>query len=251
MKGGRYADKHCPHCNLGLTESTVDVHSLVTPMGADPRINTVPFIDGDDIAGRYVRVRPSKVIELGCSDIDYKADGLYTPPKLLVRQAGVGVSATLDNTNSRCPQSVYLYRLKGSAESRGYSLEFVLASLLSRTMAYVVFKKFGEVDAARAFSKLTLTRLGDLPIPTLHVSDSRHRSLHGIIQAGVGSLLSGATSIGSRADLEIEQALRELWGLGPEDGARINRELADLPSSKILDDLAPIPSRRTSSGLSG
>ena len=65
---------------------------------------------------------------------------MYRPPKILIRQAGVGIFAALDETDSRCPQSVYVYRLRDGERAKGYKHEFVLAALLSRTMAYPVFK---------------------------------------------------------------------------------------------------------------
>ncbi len=243
-RGGGFEDKHCPHCELTLSQDSISERYLVAEGGPGASGNTAPFIDGDDISRRYIRVVPSKAIDLGCDDFSYKAAALYASPKLLIRQAGVGVTATLDESSSLCPQSVYVHRLRHVAVEQGYSHEFVLAALLSRTMAYVVFKKFAEVDAARAFAKVTLTRLQRLPIPRLDPEDGKAKRLHDRITASVKDLLDGRAVIGSKVDLEIEQGLRELWGLTPEDGAAINMELASLPVSRALEELAPLPIQR-------
>jgi hypothetical protein len=66
----------------------------------------------------------------------------------------------------------YLYRLKPEMADQGYKHEFILAALLSRTMTYYVFKRFAEVDPARAHAKLTHARLESLPIPDVEFSST-------------------------------------------------------------------------------
>lgn len=240
-RGGGFESKPCPHCDLELNAGSVVEHHLVT-VGSAVVSGRAFFIDGDDISNRYGRVTPNKTIDTS-EDVRYKDASLYASPKLLIRQAGVGISATLDNTGSVCPQSVYVYRLTGDALAQGYKHEFLLAVLLSRTMAYVVFKKFSEVDAARAFAKVTHARLQALPVPKVDFQNARHAELHASICSNVAALLSGDEPIGRRRDLEIEQDLRELWAVTPEDGMAINMELAVLPATKALQELAPLPAR--------
>jgi hypothetical protein len=106
-------------------------------------------------------------------------------------------------------------------------------------MAWYVFKRFGEVDPDRAHAKLTHERLADLPVPRVDFADRSTRRRHDAIVAGVERLLSGQARLGRREDLEIEMALRELWGLSAEDGAYIHEELARMPDSQALRDLFP------------
>jgi hypothetical protein len=215
----------------------VDSEALVSSIR--PEGECVTFIDGDDVNRRYGSVSPQKWLRLGVPGWSYKPASLYRKPKILLRQAGVGICATLDKTGSWCPQSVYLYRLRNEESRRGYSHEFVLAALLSRTMAYLVFKRFGEVDPAKAHAKLTHARLADLPIPRVEFTDRAQKIAHDQVVKNVRSLLTGTAMLAGVEDREIEQILRGLWGLSAEDGAYINGEFFDLPDSQAVRDLFP------------
>lgn len=237
-KGGGYKDKPCPQCNHGLSETTVGTGEIVTE-DRQSGVVYAPFVDGDDINRRYRRVPLNKWLRVDLSGWEYKPTELYRPPKLLVRQAGVGVVATLDETEARCPQSIYIYRLRPDFTAQGYQHEFILAALLSRVMAYIVFKRFAEIDPDKAHAKLTHERLADLPIPKVDFSDRSQRQAHDLIVENARTLLNGAAEVGSQEDRDIEQALRSLWKIGPEDGAFINGEFYDLPDSQVLRDLFP------------
>jgi hypothetical protein len=238
QKGGGYNSKPCPTCGLVLREGAVQTQNLVQDWKpAGPGWAT--FIDGDDVNRRYRRVIPSKWIKTDLSGWTYKGPSIYAPPKILVRQAGVGIVATLDDTASWCPQSVYVYKLKPAYRDEGYTHEYVLGALLSRTMAYYIFKRFSEVDPAKAHAKLTHERLGTLPIPKVDFSSAQQRDWRDNIDSAVKKLLAGSAMIGGAEDRLIEQSLRQLWGLSGEDGAYINREFADLPESQVIRDLFP------------
>lgn len=238
-KGGELAPKICPTCGHTLESGNVTAVKLVVSQRPPQGEVSAPFLDGDDVNRRYVTPSIRKWIRLGVPGVEYKPATTYIDPKILIRQAGVGVVATLDESGSYCPQSVYLYRLKKEYAARGISSEFVLAALLSRTMAYFVFKRFSEVDPAKAHAKLTHDRLATFPIPRLDLDNPEQSAMHAEIQGAVRSLLSGQDRIGSEADLAIESKLRSLWGLSAEDGAHINGEFANLPESQVVLDLFP------------
>lgn len=200
---------------------------------------TAPYIDGADINRRYQKIAPSKRIRLDVQGWSCKPAVLYKSPKIMIRQAGVGIVATVDMSNAYCPQSVYIYRLKDEYAGQGYTHEFLLASLLSRTMAYYIFKRFGEIDPAKAHAKLTHDRLESLPVPRLDLSLSRHRHLHKDIVGNVRKLLSGEASLGGLEDGAIELSLRELWQVTPDDGAYINGQFYGLDNSQVVRDLFP------------
>ena len=146
---------------------------------------------------------------------------------------------TYDETGAWCPQSVYIYRLTKEAASAGYRHEFVLAALLSRALAYYVFKRFAEVDPARAHAKLTHARLESLPIPRVSFDIPDQKKLHDEIVARVRLLLDQSAVIGGVEDREIELMLRALWGLSADDGAFINGEFAPLPPGQAIAELFP------------
>jgi hypothetical protein len=237
-KGGGYKAKKCPSCDHTLTETSVQENELVSDAQL-PEGDSVPFIDGDDVNRRFQKVMPSKWLRLNLPGWQYKTPELYKPPKILVRQAGVGLVATLDETNARCPQSVYIYRLGCHEEAKHYQLEFILGALLSRTMAYFVFKRFAEVDPAKAHAKLTHDRLAGLPIPKVDFNNPDQRKMHAAVAKDTRMLLDGKSPVGGEEDRAIEQTLRELWGISSEEGAYINGEFYDLPDSQVLRDLFP------------
>lgn len=237
----RYHPKDCPSCGLELTEAnTEDAFVIEDTASEDIEGDEVaPYIDGDDIAQRYRIVQPRRVIHLDFEGFSFKPADRYEAPKILIRQAGVGIMATIDSTGARCPQSVYWYRLKPEWAEAGYELEFLLAALLSRTMAYYVFKRFSEVDPARAHAKVTHERLSTFPIPKVDFDDPEQRDLYKTVVDGARRLLSGETPIGGADDMKIDVALRSLWGLTADDGLYINLELAQVPEGQVLRDLFP------------
>jgi len=236
-KGRSYANKSCPRCGLVLKSGAVNTANLVVTNCAESN-GYVEFLDGDDFSERYRRVGPTKWMRLDVPDWEYKPKELYAPPKILVREAGVGIAATLDTTNARVPRSVYIYRLLPEAITVGYAPEFLLGVLLSRTAAYYLLKRSGQVDPARAFANVRIENVNDLPVPRINASDKQQANLRDTIVANVKRLLGGA-KLGGPADLEIEQALRKLWTLTPEEGAHINGEFAMIPSGQAVRALFP------------
>jgi len=244
QKGGSYEPKPCPRCGLLIGPADAGIFNLVSD-DFPPDVKTAPFVDGDDIAARYRKVRPHKKLHLDFRQWECKDPSLYESPKILLRQAGVGLLATVDYDGSYCPQSVYIYKPKPEFYEQGLRVEFVLAALLSRSMTYLVFKRFGEVDPARAHAKVTHARLADMPIPKVDFSLPEQSRAHGRAVDLVRLLLKEKETNGSPADLEIEQLLRGLWGLTAEEGWYINGEFADLPAGQVVRDLFPdgVPGR--------
>ncbi|MCC7492435.1 MAG: N-6 DNA methylase [Fimbriimonadaceae bacterium] len=238
IKGG-YAPKPCPICGLILLAGQVSEVRLVEH-GDTPPAGAVPFVDGDDITSRYARPGTAKWLRAVAAGPAAKSAAIYRSPKILVRQAGVGLAAMLDLTDARCPQSIYVYRPTTAAEAAGFDAAALLGVLLSRTMFYFVVKSFGEVDPAKAFAKLTHARLHQLPVPS--VADQQQRSSLATIAAAATALTTGEAALGGPEDLRIEQEVRSLWGITPDDGAYINAELRQLPASQALRALFPDPS---------
>jgi hypothetical protein len=102
-----------------------------------------------------------------------------------------------------------------------------------------MFKRFGEVDPDKAHPKLTHARLAAFPIPKADFNDSNFRKCHDIIVDSVRSLLNGDETIGGEADRRIEQQLRDLWKISPDEGAYINGQFGDLPYGQAIRELFP------------
>lgn len=236
-KGGGYKDKACPKCSHAMTEGNTQTDSMLAPTGTTAE--TKPFIVGEDIDRRYHAVTPGRRIRADVQGWSYKPDSLYATQKILIRQAGVGLAATLDDSGAYCPQSVYIYRLRDEYRQQGYSLEYVLAALLSRTMTYFIFKRYAEIDSAKAHAKLTHERLQCLPIPKLDLSCAHEKQLHDSIVGNVRRLLGNSPDLGGPDDTAIELSLRELWKLDTNEGAYINGQFYGLDNSQAVRDLFP------------
>lgn len=237
--GPKYRDKACPGCGLRLDESNAAERFLVTSKGPDASENQAGYVDGDDLIQRWQAVQPTKSIDLGLKGFPYKDRRTYEAPKILVRKTGVGLMAAYDTTGARFPQTVFFYRLTPTAQKEGYREPFVLAALLSRTMAYYLFKRYGQIDPARGHAHVTHKRLEALPIPRVDFSDPAQRQQHDEIVRLAEALLAGDAETSREEDMRIELLLRELWGISAEDGLHVNLELAQVPEGQVLRELFP------------
>ena len=233
-EGGGYKDKSCPNCGARLTRRDVVLETLISNVQRHPY--NIPYIDGRALYQRYgMPVRRYMRTDLSPLSPALKRSELFRGPKILVRQAGVGIAATLDDDDFRCPQSIYIYRIGDEAKETGYSNEFLLACLVSRTMNFIVMKTYGEVDPARAFAKLTHARLEDLPVSRL--LDDGDRVVAKDISELARELLGGA-GLGGEADQRIEILLRRLWGIGRR-GRYSNGFFSSLPEGQAVAGLFP------------
>ena len=225
--------KKCSHCSQEFVWK--DALSTDYIVSKEEEKYDVPYIDGDSFTGRYGCLR-YRSLKLGYDGINYKSKELYEKPKIFIRQAGVGLSVAFDKKGAYCPQSVYIYRIKD--DFSGISHKFLLAVLQSRTFAYYVFKKFGEIDASQAFSKLTHVRLGNLPIPISKHKDSKWQRKHDELVELVDEM-STEGEIGGSIDWKIERIVQELYRLDPSKAAYINRQLGLVAYHKAMQEMFP------------
>jgi hypothetical protein len=232
-KGGGYRGKVCPGCGNHLEEDAVSSGNIIS----DQRTSTykVEFIDGKAIKCRYI-----------LADIKYLRDDLriypelkpaivHKGPKIVIRQAGIGMAATLVRSDARCPQSVYIYRPTSEAARKEYTLEYILACLCSRIMNYIILKSFGEIDPARAFAKLTHERMESLPIAKAeNLSNAERSRLTKLVRA-----MLSAERNGGPEDFEIEHLVGRAWGLSSAAIAYVNSTFALVPEDQMVQSLFP------------
>ena len=234
---GTYKATVCDACGHNIdAESATEVR--ITSEVAQP--GTVPWLTGTDIAFRYRSPEPTAYFDTTVTtDFAKDPERHFAPDKILIRQAGVGIAAHYDLAGAYYAQSIYFFRLHQQQKRAGYDHRYLLGALLSRTMNYYTFKRFGEVDVAKAFAKKTLGQYRRLPIPTVDFSDSEARQTHDAIVDNVDEMLAGA-DVGSKADHRIELSLRRLWGITTEGGAYINGQFRDLEGiGRIGEQLFP------------
>jgi hypothetical protein len=254
-------EKTCPECNLEFErQNRMAEEYLVSP---DPDDGDVMYMDGDSYRGRY---QPLELmgLDLGYDGISYKDESVYRGEKVFIRQAGVGLSVAYENELVYCPQSVYVYKIREDREeivdwyhgdddydswtapenipsdlSTEQYHKFLLGVLSSRVFHYYVFKRFGEIDAAQAFAKLTQTKIRSLPIPIGELSTERGRELASRVAERVEEMLQEDNVLGGSKDWQIERSILELYGLSPEDMAYINKQMGLVAYHQTMQQLYP------------
>lgn len=224
--------KKCNYCSHEfLWKQALSTDCIVSEEGK----YDVPYIDGDSFSGRYGTLK-YKTLKLSYDGINYKTSSLYEKPKVFIRQAGVGLSVAYDEKDAYCPQSVYIYRIKSDFPDVEHKL--LLAVLQSRSFAYYVFKKFGEIDASQAFSKLTHVRLGKLPIPVSDHKEKKWQEKQNELVEVVDEMLL-TREIGGKEDWKIERIVQELYGLEPSEVAHITSQLGLVGYHKAMKEMFP------------
>ncbi len=111
---------------------------------------------------RYHR-GPVQYIETAKDGINYKEPEFYEGKRLLVRQTGVGIYATIDSSGMLTNQSVFTWKLRDDLEKPlvRYRLEYLLGVLNSRLMLYRYYMGSGDTEVAE-FSALD-ARAGSRP----------------------------------------------------------------------------------------
>lgn len=231
---GLFGKKNCQFCEkpIIINSQSDNIKYLVQD---DP--NAIPghykrlYIDGDQI-GRYGN-REYKYIDISAEGVNYKPESLYKSPKILLRQAGVGIKAIYDDKECYCPQSVYVYRVVESYKDNGVDELVVLGILLSRIFHYYLFKEFGEIDSAKAFVKLTHTRIEGLPFPKIEFcNDLELKRLKYLVSKLDGQSLDDIP-FGS-IDWEVEGIVSRFFGIEANDIPRIINEFSKVHENGTL-----------------
>jgi type I restriction-modification system DNA methylase subunit len=191
---------------------------------------------------KYTEADVQKWVNLG---IDYKSPGFYEGEKLLVRKTGRGIYATIDRTGAYTVQVVYIFALRDdrSEPYQQLRLTYILGVLNSRMMLYRYYKALGDIEW-KSFPYMTQKTIMQLPIRRIDFSDVRQTYFHNRIADIVDDVISSGRPPDPGVDAEIEQLVRELYGVNtPAANARIDSELERisqfgslLGSSQDLED---------------
>lgn len=167
------------------------------------------FLVGADM-GRYYIEPKHHYIELSHKEVDYKAPSIYNGSKIIIRKTGHGINATLDTAGFYVIQVIYILKSK---EDNAYSLEYILALLNSKAMAFYYFKNFGEMDK-KVFPHLKQTQILSLPIKILNLENKPDKEQYDAICKAVTILL---------------QLHKDLWANQlPHEQERIKQRIAHL-----------------------
>lgn len=259
--------KTCPDCDTEFEyQNRLGEEYIVCD---DPADGDMAYMDGDSFGKRYDELA-LKGLNTGYNGIQYKDEEIYTGDKIFIRQAGVGLSVAYHSDTVYCPQSVYIYKIRDDKDEMrdwyvdsspdddeeyegkwtnpknipdGLSTEtyhkFLLGVLNSRVFHYYVFKRFGEIDAAQAFAKLTQTKIRSLPIPVEKLTTEAGVETAEEIAECVEELLDGDAVLGGETDWKIEQGLQDLYSLEGSDMVHISNQMGLVAYHQTMQELYP------------
>lgn len=259
-------EKECPRCETEFEyQERLGEEHIVSDDSGD---GDVKWMDGDSFGQRYDPLG-LKSLDLGYDGITYKDEAIYEGEKVFIRQAGVGLSVAYEGDPVYCPQSVYIYKIRNDIDEmrdwyddtdqwtdpdnipapdsidRETYHKFLLGILNSRIFHYYVFKRFGEIDAAQAFAKLTQTKIRSLPIPVSKLTTDEGADTAAAIADCVEKLLDGDAELGGDTDWSIEQHLQDLYGLTGDDMVHVSNQMGLVAYHQTMKELYPSGKPRT------
>ena len=241
-RGGGFEPKVCPHCSNEFTvEEAIERQNLTEPGPAlTPRSDTADLYTGEQV-NRYWLDEPS-TINLGVPGIQYKDAELFRGPKILIRQTSVGVYASLDTSDRRCLQSVYVYKTPQDSRVRP---EYYLAQLKSRAMLFYFFIDTNQIEW-QSYPKLTHRSLQRFPLHAPDLANGAEKERHDALVACVEERLQLAArdhSFLTRAaidlDYMIEGHVMDIFNLTPSERTRINTRLRPEQNIRIIREMYP------------
>lgn len=219
----RAKNPKCAHCGAKLRNDEQDI------IVRDKKLKGYQtLLSGEDIRRYHIEQR--LWIDVRRNGINYKSLSQYESPKILVRKTGVGLSASMDYTDSLTNQVVYIFRAKDGVE---IPLEFFLGVINSRAMYYYHVKKHGETEW-RSHPYVTQKQVLDFPLPNdATLSVEKKHTVEEIAKL-VGNNLKKNKPFPVKADVQIERFVAELFDLRRKDYEIIYQTL------ESVQDLLPV-----------
>jgi hypothetical protein len=185
-------------------------------------------------------VSTSSDIDDSIDGIGFKHPSLFDPPKILVRKTGFGFNATIERTNGRAVQAVYIFQLKDGLEApyERYDLEYFLGLLCSRVMLYYYTKERSEIEW-QSYPYKTQRLVMGLPYPEIDWDDPEQVELHNRLVELVREAVDGTGQVDHEHDMEIEQVVLDLYNIPAENRQRVWDELEELQSLQVVRELFP------------
>ncbi len=212
--------KICTSCQ---SETRVDIDTTRIIINIGRKKGFSKIIVGEDLH-RYT-CGTNHYIEKAVQGINYKADSLYSSPKLLVRKTGLGIYAAIDYSHEKTIQTVYILKYK---KDNSVPLEYYLALLNSRVVYYYYLKTYGE-NEWKSHPYITKNILFSLPIKKYENSALDLK----IIQL--------ATQISHKydysTDLQLERLIMQKYNLDDEDINIIRNEMNNLPNLSSVNSM--------------
>jgi type I restriction-modification system DNA methylase subunit len=248
-RGGGYEPKVCDFCGATFTVEEAENATPIIFKGEKPPTEMDQSLPGDgwkriyvgEDVSRYRLSRPAWV-RAGVPNVNYKPDSLYASPKLLIRQAGVGVNAAVDESDALALQSVYVYRMSPDS---GLDPYYVLGLLCSRSMLYF-FHRLTNQTEWQSFPKLVHRTLQRLPLADPKVKTSVGRKMHDEIASLARERMGrNPAEEAHDLDLHIERLVMEAFGLSNSQRQRVLNSLRSVQRLQVIREMFPRPLEST------
>ncbi|MGD0897136.1 MAG: TaqI-like C-terminal specificity domain-containing protein [Thermoguttaceae bacterium] len=168
----------------------------------------------------------------------YAAD-FYAGKRILLRQTGVGIYATIDDSRRLTNQSVFTWKMRKDlqAESCRYRVEYILGVLNSRTMLYRYYIKSGDTEW-RSFPRWTQELVQELPVRAIDFSQEVEARLHDEIADRVAAVLAMGKPPSTHDDYQIEILVMQLYGITRPMCRRIFEVLHQVQRLRVIREMS-------------
>ena len=165
--------------------------------------NSKSLLAGDNVH-RYKPVTCSRYI-----NDDNVCKGNYEKPKILIRQLGTCINATLDLDGSITLQSIYNLALE---DDNVECLKFILGLLNSKLYDFLYKKTAGD---KQTFQRIILENIKQLPLPKS--SEIEQRTIAQYVDKILSAKQENPQADTANLESEIDQLVYRLYGLSEEE----------------------------------
>jgi len=233
---GVWGPKVCHHCGRRFSFEKAAGHEVI--IAEKPRGKHWKPIIAGEVVNRYC-LGDVRYIDTTKDGINYKAAEFYEGKRILLRQTGVGIYATIDESRRLTNQSVFAWKMRKDLRSewRRYRLEYVLGVLNSRTMLYRYYMKSGDTEW-RSFPRWTQELVQELPIRAIDFSRQDEARLHDEIVARVATVLATGKTPSTHDDYQIEILVMQLYGITQAMCRRIFEVLHQVQRLRVIREMS-------------
>jgi adenine-specific DNA-methyltransferase len=158
---------------------------------------------------------PNLWIDTARLGINYKSIETYTDEKIIVRKTGVGITATIDYTESLTNQVVYIFK-KLNENYNNIPLEIFLMILSSR-LAFFYIVMIGGENEWKTHPYLTQKRVLNIPVPCFDKANKDTIKEGILISKKIKKIVKSGKELPNSIDAKCEKFVADLYGLSEVD----------------------------------
>ena len=178
-------------------------------------INYKPILRGKDIK-RYQITDPSLFVNYGRHLACPRSPEIFEQPKILIREAGAKITATLDEDNYYIMSSLY----NGIIIDCSFSIKYILGLICSNLYQYLMNKLTFEKTKG-AFTKAKIYHYYELPVRDICMKEQI--PIINIVDRILTAKKENPQADTSALEAEIDQLVYQLYGLTDEEIAIIEK----------------------------